>query len=364
MKQILSVLSWGLIAGLMNIDSLVAQPRMVVDTPQQKVGEMLWQNPKTVTFNFQNKGNQSLVIRDVHPSCGCIKVDYPKEVSAGGKGTIKATYDAGMLGTFHRELAVYTNVQDEPYYLTFQGRVVESALDYDGDFPIDLGSVRLSSNYVEFDDVNKGDRPVVELQVVNMEHGTYTPQLMHLPNYLTAEYIPTDIQPGRVGKIRLTLDSEKLFLDGLNQTSLYLARYMGDKIGEQNEIVVSAVLLPAFRDLTPERLETAPHIVLMDGNDLIEEETTMVMDPKKKTTSKTLNVTNIGEETLTVSAVQVFNRAMTVSLGDRNIPPHGTTKLKITLDAKELRRAKNGPRLLLISNDPRHAKTVLNINVE
>ena len=349
---------------LLAAQTAIAQPRFVADTPLQKVGEMVWKNPKTVTFSFQNKGNRQLIITRVHPSCGCVKVDYPKKVSAGEKGTIKATYDAAMMGSFHRELAVYTNVQDEPYYLTFEGRVVESALDYDGDFPIDLGNVRLSTNYVEFDDVNRGDRPVVELQVANMEHGNYTPQLMHLPNYLTAEYIPTDIQPGRVGKIRLTLDSEKLFLDGLNQTSLYLARYMGDKIGEQNEILVSAVLLPAFRDLTPERLKTAPHIVLMDGNEMIEDETTMVMDPKKKTTSKTLNVTNIGEEPLTISAVQVFNRAMTVSLGDRNIPPHGTTKLKITLDAKELQRAKNGPRLLLISNDPRHAKNVLNINVE
>ena len=349
---------------LLAAQTAIAQPRFVADTPLQKVGEMVWKNPKTVTFSFQNKGNRQLIITGVHPSCGCVKVDYPKKVSAGEKGTIKATYDAAMMGSFHRELAVYTNVQDEPYYLTFEGRVVESALDYDGDFPIDLGNVRLSTNYVEFDDVNRGDRPVVELQVANMEHGNYTPQLMHLPNYLTAEYIPTDIQPGRVGKIRLTLDSDKLFLDGLNQTSLYLARYMGDKIGEQNEILVSAVLLPAFRDLTPERLKTAPHIVLMDGNEMIEDETTMVMEPKKKTTSKTLNVTNIGEEPLTISAVQVFNRAMTVNLGDRNIPPHGTTKLKITLDAKELQRAKNGPRLLLISNDPRHAKTVLNINVE
>jgi len=342
----------------------IAQPRFVADTPLQKVGEMLWKTPKNVMFAVNNKGNQPLVISEVYPSCGCVKVDFPEKIPAGGKGMITVTYDAAMLGTFYRELAVYTNEQDEPYYLGFQGRVVESALDYDGDFPIELGNVRLSTNYVEFDDVNKGDRPAVELQVANLEHGAYTPQLMHLPNYLTAEYIPDAIQPGRVGKIRLTLDSDKLFLDGLNQTSIYLARYMGDKVSDENEIVVSAVLLPAFHNLTPERLESAPHIVLMDGKEKIEDEVTMTIPPKKKSITKVINVTNIGEETLTVSAVQVFNRAMTVNLGDRNIPPHGTTKLKITLDAKELKRAKSGPRLLLISNDPRHAKTVLNINVE
>ena len=342
----------------------VAQPRFVADTPMQKVGEMIFETPKAVTFEFQNRGTEPLVITEVHASCGCVSVGYPQgAIAAGGTGQIVATYDARQLGTFWRELAVYTNQQDEPFYLSFQGRVVVSPLDYDGDFPIDLGSVRLNTNYVEFDDVNRGDRPVVELQVANMEHGTYEPQLMHLPQYLTAEYVPAVVQPGRVGKIRLTLDSDKLFMDGLNQTSVYLARHMGDKISDKNEIVVSAVLLPAFRDLTPDRLATAPHIVLMDGGEMVEDEVAISLAGKKKVT-KVLNVTNIGEETLSVSAVQVFNRALSVSLGDRNIPPHGTTKLKITVDAKELARAKNGPRLLLISNDPRHAKTVLDMNID
>lgn len=344
--------------------SLLAQPEFFSDVPSVKTGDIVWQNPKTVLFTFSNRGTEPLQITEVHPSCGCISVTYPEEpVPAGQSGVITATYDAGMLGTFYRELAVYTNAQPLPFYLSFEGRVVETPLDYDGDFPIDLGNVRLNRNYIEFNDVNKGDKPVTELQIVNMQHTPYTPQLMHLPNYLSVEYLPAEVQPGRVGKIRLTLDSDRLFMNGLNQTSLYLSRYMGDKIGDQNEIVVSAVLLPAFRNLTADELNRAPRIVLMDGEQLIEGETTFVMGGKKKVT-KVLHVTNIGEETLTVSGVQVFNRAMSVSLGERNIKPHATAKLKITLDAKELAKAKNGPRLLLICNDPRHAKTELYINVE
>lgn len=341
-----------------------SQPQFVTETPHQKVGEMIFQTPKTVTFAFRNGGTEPLVITEVHPSCGCISVKWPEHaIAAGQSGTIEATYDAGQMGTFHRELAVYTNEGEAPTYLTFEGRVVERLLDYDGDFPIDLGSVRLSSNYVEFDDVNKGDHPVAELLVANLEHGAYEPQLMHLPSYLSAEYLPTVVQGGRVGRIRLTLDSERLMMDGLNQTSIYLARYMGDKISEKNEIVVSAILLPAFRDLTKEGLERAPHIVMMDGQDMVEDQLSLPMNGKKKVT-KVFNVTNIGEETLSVSAVQVFNRALTVSLSDRNIEPHATAKLKITVDAKQLAKAKNGPRLLIISNDPRHAKTLLDLNVE
>ena len=342
-----------------------AQPKFVPQTASLKMGDMIFQNPKTLTFGFENKGNAPLVITEVHPSCGCIAVNYPQQpIPAGKAGVITATYDAAMLGTFYRELAVYTNVKSEPFYLSFQGRVVETATDYDGDFPIVVGNVRLNTNYVEFDNVQRGDKPMVELQVANLAHEAYTPQLMHLPNYLSAEYLPAVVQPGRVGKILLTLNSDKLFLDGLNQTSIYLARKMGDKIGEQNEIVVSSVLLPAFRNLTTEQMEKAPHIVLMDGEEMIDgEETTIVMGTKKKVT-KIYSVTNIGEEPLVISAVQVFNRALTVSLGERNIPAHGTTKLKITVDAHELQKAKSGSRVLFITNDPRHAKTELNINVE
>lgn len=341
-----------------------AQPRFTVQERSLRIGEIMFQSPKTVVFSFVNDGNKPLMIKEVHPSCGCIKVDYPQRaVAAGQSGIISATYDAAMLGSFYRELAVYTNGQEEPCYLSFQGRVVETAMDYEGDFPIDLGNVRLNANYVEFDDVNKGDKPVVEIQVANVEHTAYTPQLMHLPNYLSAEYLPAIIQPGRTGKIRLTLKSDKLFLDGLNQTSVYLARYMGDKVSEQNEIVVSAVLLPAFRNLTPDKLSSAPRVVLMDGEDLVKDEVQVVMGEKKKVT-KVLSVTNIGEEQLTFSNVQVFNRAMTVSLGDRNVAPHASTKLKITVDARELEKAKSGPRLLLISNDPRQPKIILNLNIE
>lgn len=342
-----------------------AQPQFATETSLLRAGELLFQNPKTLSFPIFNQGTEPLVVREVHPSCGCIEVTFPKEaIPAGQSGMITATYDARQLGTFQRELAVYTNVQEAPFYLAFQGRVVESPLDYDGDFPIDLGNVRLNTNYVEFNDVNRGDHPVVELQVANMEHGVYTPQLMHLPKFLTAEYLPKEVQGGRVGRIRLTLDSDGLFMDGLNQTSIYLARRLGDKVGEKNEILVSAVLLPAFRNLTASELERAPHIVLMDGEELVEDgQIVMPLEDKKKV-SKVISVTNTGEETLTVSAVQVFNRAITVNLGERNIEPHGSTKLKIMLDARELEKAKSGPRLLLISNDPRQAKTELTLEIE
>lgn len=335
-----------------------AQPRFVPETPDVKVGEVIFQNPKTIRYTVTNKGNKPLVIKEVRPSCGCTEATWTKSpIAAGAQGIITATYDARIMGTFHKELAVYTNAGDDPVYLSFQGRVVETALDYTGDFPIDLGSLRLSTNYIEFDDVNRGEKPQVEFEVANLERGNYTPELMHLPPYLTAEYVPSVIAGGRVGKIRLTLDSDKLYFEGLNQCDIYLSRFQGDRVGAKNDILVSAVLLPPFDNLTAEQMERAPQLVLS------EDEIDIDFMGKKKMT-KVIDVTNIGEETLTIRKMQVFNRAVTVSLSDRNIGPHKTAKLKITVTAKDLTNRQNYPRVLLISNDPRHAKTILPINVK
>ena len=334
-----------------------AQSHLVFDTPKNYVGEILFQSPKTVVFTYKNKGKEPIQITKVSPSCGCTEASWTKEeIAPNEKGQITVVYDALLLGTFYKELAVYTSDNNEPQYLTMEGRVVTEKIDYDGDFPIDMGNIRVNTNYLEFDDVNRGDHPVAELQVFNQERSPYRPTLMHLPSYLSAQYTPEVIAGGRSGRIRVMLDSEKLGLMGLNQTRIYLSRFMGDKVSETNEILVSAVLLPSFSNLTSEQLAMAPRM------ELSEEELTFVMEGKKKQT-QTVTITNTGQETLEIRSVQVFNQSIEVSMKDRSIKPGKSAQMKVTLLAKYLKKAKNRPRLLLITNDPSRSKQTININV-
>lgn len=353
-----------LIALFMAASALMAQPKISVET-QQKLGDISFQTPKTVTFRVKNTGNKPLVIKEVQPSCGCVSVNFSTAAIAPGKqSAITAVYDAAMMGTFYRELAIYSNASPEPLYVGFRGRVVETlnAEDFAGDYPVDLGFVRLNTNAIEFNDVNKGDRPVAELMVANTGDEDYTPQLMHLPPYLEAECFPRTIRKGRAGKVRIMLHSDKLMLDGLNQTSIYIGRYPGDRISEKTEVVVSAVLLPPLANLTAEQMEKAPQVVVMDGDSLVNDRVRIPLKGRKKKLEKTLLLTNIGESPLTIQAVQVFNRALGVRLSDRVIPAHGVTKLRVTVDTRELAKAKAQTRVLIISNDPRRAKMQLDIS--
>ncbi len=343
---------------MMMAAAAVAQPRLAIEPGVANMGEIMFQLPSKVNFTLRNTGNAPLSVKDVIPSCGCTTVEWTREpIAPGAEGTVAAVYDARMLGVFQKDLMVFTNASDEPVYLHMQGRVVSGLSDYSGSFPVDLGNVRMNVDNIEFDDVNRGDRPVAELQIVNVERKSYRPYLMHLPPYLSAQYFPETLSGGRIGKIMLTLDSEKLPRMGLTQTSIYLARKEGDKVSDENEITVSSVLLPDFSSLSAKDEELAPRMELSaDTLDLGE-------IGKKKKKTMTVLVGNSGRRTLEIRAIQVFNKALTVSLSDRNIGPGETAKLKVTVLAKYLDKVKNSPRVLLITNDPARPKEIITVNV-
>lgn len=336
-----------------------AQPKATVARNVANMGEVGYQLPKKVSFTLKNTGNEPLRINEVIPSCGCMSVEWTRTlIEPGAEGEISAAYDAKMLGVFQKDLEVYTNASGQPFYLHIQGRVVSKMSDYSGSFPIDLGNVRLNVDNIEFDDVNRGDRPVAELQIVNTDRKSYRPQLMHLPPYLTAQYVPEVLSGGRIGRIFLTLDSEKLQQMGLTQTSIYLSRGLGDRVGEENEITVSSVLLPDFSSLSARGRAAAPEMALSaDSIDM------GALARKKKKTAE-LTIRNAGKGTLEIRSLQVFNKALTVSLSNRKIEPGKSARLKVTVWAQYLKAAKSQPRVLLITNDPVHPKEIITVNVK
>lgn len=337
------------------------QQQLVAEPEVANVGEILYQQPRTIAYRLINKTAQPITITSVISSCGCTEVSWPNTpIPAGEAAQLSATYDARMLGTFQKEIEVYTNVSSEPIYLTFQGRVVADASDYSGSFPVDFGNIKLSTSTIEFDDVNLGDHPEAHIMVLNNSRKTFRPQLMHLPSYLSATYHPEQLAAGRVGRIALRLNSERLLGYGLSQTSIYMARFMGDKVGPDNEIDVSAILLPTLPKLTAEEMAKAP--ILVTETDTLD--FTESLQKKSRKVKKSITIGNAGKTMLTVHSVQVYGRAVTVSVGSRKIKPDGTTKLTMTIDTRALQQRKTEPRVLLITNDPRHPKTILTCKVK
>ena len=343
MKRILFIALGFLMIGI----NVWAQPKITFEKDIQELGYVLWRNPVTVVYNFTNTGKSPLVISNVTSSCGCTKLSWTKEpIPVNGKGEVSAVFDAEAIGHFYKEIGIYSNASAVPVYVKFNGEVTADAKNYSFTHPFAFGAIRLDKEEIEFDDVNKGDNPSFTILVANTSNKAYTPVLMHLPPYLTAKATPEVLGRGKNGKIVVTLNTDKLPKLGITRTSVYLSRFSGDKVGSDNEIPVSAILLPGFSNLSETQKNNPPQIQLS---------TTQLeflsLKPDQKETQH-VEITNVGKSDLVIQDMQVFNPALGVNLKKTTLKPGESTKMKITVYAELLPQVKGTPRVLMITNDP------------
>lgn len=333
-----------------------AQPQIEFDAQTKDLGYILWRTPATVTYSFTNTGDKPLVISNVTTSCGCAQATWTEApVPAGGKGEVTAVFDAEAIGHFYKEVGVYCNASPMPIYLEFNGEVTADPKNYTFTHPYAFGAVRLNQDEIEFEAVNKGDKLTVELLVANTSNKGYSPVLMHLPPYLSAEALPEKLGRGKTGKIRVTLDTDKLPKLGITRASVYLSRFLGDKVGSENEIPVSVALLPDFSGMT-EQQKNNPPVVSLSAREL-------VFPPLKARQKKSQNIviTNTGKTDLQIQDMQVFSMALAVRLKKRTLKPGESTKLRVTVLAENLPRVKGTPRVLMITNDPQHPMVTIRV---
>jgi hypothetical protein len=320
-------------------------------------GQVVFQQPVTAEFEVRNGGSSPVTISNVQSSCGCTTVDYPKTaIAPGQKFRITATYDAKQMGHFDKQFEVYGQGDDTPLTLSLRGVVVAHLSDFQGKYPFQLGSLQTDVNNIEFDDVNRGDRPVQRIHIKNTGTETAQPVLMHLPDYLKAEVSPSRIAPGHSGVATIMLDSYRLRDLGLTQTSIFLGSFLGDKVSADKEISVSTVLLPGFEHLTEAQRQYMPKLRLSAG--ALEFGSFEGKDKKKGV----IEITNEGRTTLEIRSMQMFTTGLEVSLDKTKIEPGDKAQLRVTAKAAELKKARSKPRILMITNDPENTKVVININ--
>lgn len=333
---------------------LITTPNQVIDC-----GQVLFRKPVTVHFELTNEGQGTVTIKNVETSCGCTEVNFPKGMISENKPFIvSATYDAKQMGHFEKYIDIFTQGASLPFTLTMKGVVVEEVKDYGGEYQFVLGKLKTDRKEIYFDNVQKGENPVAELHVLNATSEMANPMVMHLPSYLKASVSPSAIPPGKSGVVYLTLLSDKLDDYGLSQANVYLGFKAGDKISEDKQIHVTSILLPSFGMVTDQQLVYMPKLRISDTTlDLGE-----FAGKKKKKGS--LVIENLGRTDLEITKIQTFTEGIEIELAETVIQPGSSAKLKVTADQKVLKGVKRMPQVLLITNDPRTPKVVIDINVK
>ncbi len=301
------------------------------------VGQVKFDHPVSVDYELKNTTKRPLLITEVQMGCGCTTAEYPHQSIPNDENfTIRVTYDARQMGHFEKHTMVYFYGMDEPLMLTLKGVVVEEIVDFTGDYPFKLGDLLADAHSIEFDDVNRGDRPTAKIHIKN----------------------PTSETAYPLGELTFTLNSTLLPNDGLAQTNVFLGKNPGDKVSPEKEIGISAVLLPGFSNLTESQLRNAPvfHLSTTSLN-------LGSFNGKKKLKGE-IEITNKGKSRLDITAIQMYTIGIQVEIDKVKIMPGEVVKMKISAIAKEIKSTKSKPRILMITNDPKHSKVIVDINVK
>lgn len=319
-------------------------------------GQVLFRKPVTVEFTLHNSNSRQVAIKQIETSCGCTTAKMKRRNISSGKGaTMHVTFDAKQLGHFVKQVWIYEEGQPEPLELTIKGVVVTEIKDYSSDYPHLIGQIRSDCNEIEFDDVHAGEEPFKRFQILNTTGETIEPVIMHLPEWLKADVAPSRMAPEQSGEITFTIISDKLRNMGLTQTTVYLGKFPGDRVGQDKEIPVSVILLPTKK----ESENTNPNVpqLAISSKSVKRSE----MSGKSGKLKGEIIVQNIGRSTLDITSLQMFTVGVQISIAKTKLEPGEMTKLKIQVNEDELKDVKGTPRILMITNDPRQPKVIIEI---
>lgn len=347
------------IISLFCVCSVFGQAKAEFSTMEYNYGIIPYSKPAEAVIAVKNSGDKPLVINKVSTSCGCTVADWEKKaIKPGNSGYIKVKYDAMLMGHFFKEVSVYCNAAPYIFDIALIGEVSNTKVDYSKTHPFRIGDVLLDTGELLFDDVRIGHKYTKTISVVNIGEKPYSPKLMLLPSYLEVSCQPETLKQRQLGTISVTLDGDKLRTlgAGLIETSVYLARFDGDKICDDTNIPFSAFVLPEVKKSSDTDLANAPKFFITATEWNIDTE------KKKRKYTKIIEIGNSGKSDLVIEYLQVSGRMVSVSLSSKVIKPGELAKLRITVKPKYAKRSRSG-RIYIVTNDPNNPKEVVKVNL-
>ncbi len=122
-------------------------------TPKQSVikwdkeihdfGDIEKGKPVTYEFSFTNTTNETVLITNVKPACGCTAANYTKTpIKPGEKGMVAATFNAASPGGFQKTVTILTKegAVDASKIVSFKGKVIDTAAPVTTDKKTDIRS--------------------------------------------------------------------------------------------------------------------------------------------------------------------------------------------------------------------------------
>jgi hypothetical protein len=306
----------------------------------------------TYNFEFTNTGSKPLIISQVRASCGCTSPNWSREpVLPGNKGFVSATYNPkNRPGPFNKSITVISNATTPNKVLRILGDVIPKPQGIEDIYRYSMGKIRLKSNHMSFARVVKGQMSTQVMEIINVSNEPVSITFNRIPSHITISANPTTLKPNETGMIEATYDSESKGDWGFVFDRVNIL--LNGESGNANRLTISATIEEDFSKLTPEQLANAPTISFDNHTFQFNE----IKQGEK--VEHTYTITNNGKSDLIIRKVKASCGCTAVSPVDDIVKAGESTTMKVIFNSAG-KMGKQNKTITVISNDPKHSRTVL-----
>jgi len=333
---------------------LCAQPKIQFKTVEYDFGSIKEDAGLASTvFEFKNTGDQPLILNSVKATCGCTTPEWTQEpVSPGKSGSIKVSYNPkNRPGSFTKNVNVYSNAEPSTMVLTIKGKVEPKELSLDEQFPREMGTIRLKSNYISLGAMLSTEEKTDVLEYYNSTDKDVALGVYRAPGHLNVSFEPQLVPPGKFGKITVKFDAKKRNAFGYVSDRIYL-EVDGQKDNNYS-VGVSVTINEDFTKMTDEDKSNAPVAVIennvFDFGNVKEGENVL----------HSFKLTNNGKSDLLIRSVKA-SCGCTAVKNESVVKAGQTTDLKIDFNSKG-KRGRQNKSVTVITNDPVNSTIILRI---
>lgn len=307
----------------------------------------------THAFTFTNRGDLPLIINNVTSTCGCTTQDWPRDpVIPGRTGTIKVTYDPrDRPGAFTRSVIISSNAETPVVNLAVRGVVIPVDLINEV-YQYQIGDLRLETIYASFGEIYMGDTAI---RLVKIYNGSKDLQIKldfpNLPAHIAIRTDPEILQPLQEGVMKVeyltpVLSDWDYVVDRLD------VRINGT-IPDGGRFNITANIREDFSTLTSQDLASAPLVSFSQtshdfGNISLSQ---MV--------SYDFRLTNLGKNDLLIRKVSASCGCTAVQPESKVVGPGNSIGITAVFDPKGQGIGPQKKAITVITNDPKHSKTIL-----
>lgn len=294
-------------------------------------------------FPITNNTPDTCRITRVEKSCGCTDVKLGSSVLAPFSSSfIDVKVDIGTnYSFFERDIAIYTDFQNEPYFIFVRAyrKMPIQVLRYE--FPLKISdNLRINTPFLIMGNISFGDSKSGFINIVNTSDKTipFSARIIDAPSFVSV-FHEKEIKPNEVGRIVVSIDLTKIKdVWGLQK---YTLQIKSDK--NELEIPIEAIFVEKFK----KDVDT-PRILIPISNYTID---------TSQSSEIQFYVKNVGNNILYIRNIKTNGCTNRVAINSNQIFPNSQDTLRVHVGKKQ----KGNIEIGITTNDPLEPYKIIRI---